>query len=80
MSLYSRYHAISDERWLQLLAGATAPGNSLSEVLRGLFAAGRWGAVVSERYVDRHWPAQLTKRLFDQQILPQALIVAQKTV
>ena len=37
-------------------------------------------AVVSERYVDRHSPAQLTKRLFDQQILPQALIVAQKTV
>src|SRR5712692_4214174 len=43
MSLYSRYHAISDERWLQLLAAAIAPRNSLSEVLRGLFAPGRWG-------------------------------------
>ncbi|SRR6266581_791729 len=36
-------------------------------------------AVVSERYVDRHWPPQLTKRLFDQQLLPQAIIIAQKT-
>ena len=35
-------------------------------------------AAVSEGYVDRHWPPYLTKLEFDQESLPQAVIVARK--
>jgi 2-polyprenyl-3-methyl-5-hydroxy-6-metoxy-1,4-benzoquinol methylase len=36
-------------------------------------------AAVSERFIKQNWPPSLTIRVFDQTVLPQALIVAQKT-
>lgn len=48
MSLYARYHTLSDEQWLQLLAGPDTSRNWISNMVDRLFATGRFDPALND--------------------------------
>jgi 2-polyprenyl-3-methyl-5-hydroxy-6-metoxy-1,4-benzoquinol methylase len=61
MSLYSRYHALSDQRWLQLLAGPESSRNWISNMTERLFATGRYDPAFDDPELPRLPDAQIQK-------------------
>ncbi len=61
MSLYARYCTLSDERWLQLLAGPETSGNWISNITDRLFATGRYDPALNDPELPRLPDAQIQK-------------------